>query len=173
MGEDTDFVAALGRPFTAHRLRRLAELFVDGYAAWLPGFGVTAPARSLSTLLLLAEAGPLGVTEMAARLRLTHPLLIRMTATLEAQGLIAFQADERDARRRPASLTAKGRAEAARVKAAVAVIDRAYAELFDEIGADLLEIAARVETAALSEGFEARLDRAAERINQGKDITCA
>lgn len=172
MSVDNDFIAALGRPFTAHRLRRLAELFVDGYAAWLPQFGVTAPARSLSTLLLLDEAGPLGVTELAGWLRLTHPLLIRMTAALEAQGLIIFAPDARDARRRPAKLTAEGMVEVARVKAAVGVLDHAYSELFDEVGADFLDLVARVEAACLREDFKSRLHRAAERIDDGRDVTC-
>ena len=168
MSDDADFIAALGRPFVAHRLRRLSELFVDGYAAWLPAFGVTAPARALSTLLLLDREGPLGVTEIAARLRLSHPLLIRMTGQLAGQGLIAFAADPKDARRRPATLTAKGRAEAERIRAAAAVLDRAYAELFAEIGADLVDLAGRVEAACLRDGFAARLERAAEQINQTK-----
>lgn len=172
MTGDSDFIVALGRPFAAHRLRRLSDLFVDGNAAWLPRFGVEAPARTLSTLLLLDEAGPLGVTELAARLRLSHPLLIRMTEALAERGLIAFAPDPADARRRPVALTEKGRAEVARVRSAIAVLDRAYAELFAEIGADLVDLVGRVEAACLSDGFGSRLERAAEQINQRKDVEC-
>src|SRR5436190_370795 len=64
-----DFVADLGRPFLAHRLRRASEVLLVGYSAWLPKIGVTAPPRSLSMLILLGEQEGLGVTDIAAALR--------------------------------------------------------------------------------------------------------
>lgn len=170
MDRDSDFVARLGRPFIAHRMRRIAELFLDGYSRWLPEAGVTAPARSLSTLLLLGE-GPLGVTELAARLRLSHPLMIRLLASLEQAGFVALSRDSADARRRPASLTRKGLAEVARVRRAIRILDSAYAELFDEIGVDLTSVAARVEDACLRDAFHQRLQRAADRFSQEEERT--
>jgi DNA-binding MarR family transcriptional regulator len=166
-----DFVARLGRPFTAHRLRRLAELFLDGYADWLPELGVTAPARSLSTLLLL-ERGPLGASELATRLRFSHPLMINLLASLERAGFVTLGRDSNDARRRPASLTASGRAEVERVKAAVRILDSAYADLFAEIGADLEAIATRVESACRRETFNQRLRRAAALQPQPEESLC-
>ena len=161
MLDSPDFIAALGRPFTAHRLRRLSELFVDGYEAWLSEVGVSVPARSLSTMLLLESEGPLGVTEIAARLRLSHPLLIRMVKALEALGFVTAAPDEADARRRPIALTEAGRAEAKRVGRAVRILDRAYADLFAAIDTDLIAIAERVEAACAQTPFAARLARAA------------
>jgi DNA-binding MarR family transcriptional regulator len=168
---DEDFVARLGRPFTAHRLRRLVELFLEGYGGWLPEIGVTAPARTMSTLLLL-ETGPLGASEIAARLRFSHPLMINLLASLEKAGFVSLGRDPGDARRRPASLTAKGRSEVERVKQAVRILDSAYAELFAEIGADLEAIATRVEAACRREPFHHRLRRSADRLLCNEEIQC-
>jgi DNA-binding MarR family transcriptional regulator len=161
MDRDTDFVARLGTPFLAHRLRRVANMFVDGYSRWLPAMGVRVPARSLSTMLLLAELGTAGVTELAARLRLTHPFLIKMVAELQAAGFVATGEDEADARRRPVRLTASGHDEVERIRLALDAIESAYREIFAETGVDLVDAVARVEDACLRDPFHRRLERAA------------
>lgn len=173
MNEDSDFITQLGRPFLAHRLRRLAEAFLDGYGRWLPSVGITAPPRALSTLLLLDSYGPLGVTELAARLRLSHPLLIKLTGSLEAQGLTRTAQDPADGRRRLVALTDAGREQAVRVRRAVEILDRAYAEFMTEIGIDLMEGCARAERACLNLSFDRRLERAADEIHQQEETACA
>jgi DNA-binding MarR family transcriptional regulator len=170
---EPDYVTSLGRPFTAHRLRRLAELLVDGYASWLPRFGVTAPARSLSTLILLARQGAQGVTELADKLQLSHPLLIKLVAGLEELGLVTARQDPRDGRRRPILLTPRGEAEAQRVVEAVAVMDAAYEDLFDEVQADLIAVVSAIEAACIREDFSARLARKGREWQLNKDRTCA
>jgi len=169
---DIDFITELGRPFLAHRLRRLAELFVEGYGRWLPDLGVEAPPRTLSTFLLLEREGPLGITEVAARLRLSHPLVIKLVRGLETQGFVEALGDPGDGRRRLVALTVAGHGQAATIARAVRVLDRAYAGLIAEIGVDLVEACSRVEKACLDTSFEERLRRAAE-TNQQKETTCA
>lgn len=172
MDGDADFITQLGRPFLAHRLRRLAETFVDGYGHWLPTLGITAPPRSLSTLLLLEREGPLGVTEIAARLRLSHPLLIKLTRSLEAQGLTCTEQDPDDGRRRWVTLTEAGRGQVTVLRRAIGIIDRAYDDLMQEIGIDMMEGCARAEKACLDLSFERRLERAAD-IDQQGETTCS
>ncbi|HEY0116581.1 MAG TPA: MarR family transcriptional regulator [Allosphingosinicella sp.] len=172
MNSSEDFISRLGRPMVAHRLRRLSELLLDGYARWLPEAGVTAPARSLSTLLLLAEEGPLGVTELAARLRLSHPLMIKLVAALQDAGFVTTNADPGDGRRRPARLTERGRTEARRVGTALAALDRAFADLFQETGVDLFDAVARVELACRRETFTERLQRAAVASPEHEEVQC-
>ncbi len=150
----------------AHRLRRLSEIFVEGYSEWLPSLGVTAPARSLSTLLLLDREGPLGVTEIGARLKLSHPLMIKLVGALEAQGLVAVRTDASDARRRPVALTPAGRGQVKRVKRAIAILDRAYADLGAETGADLIGLVEHIEQACVDLSFGERLRRATHEITQ-------
>src|SRR5438128_2708573 len=146
-----DFVSDLGRPFLAHRFRRLSELLLAGNAPWMLERGIAAPPRSGSTLLLLKRRGPLSITDIAARLRLTHPLIIKLTDRLLELGLVGQEADPRDARRRLISLTAEGLAEAGRLEAATAVIDRAYGELSEEVGVDLLALTEALDAAVARE----------------------
>lgn len=172
MDRDADFVAQLGTAFVAHRLRRLAELFLEGYSRWLPEVGVTAPARSLSTLLLLADAKEAGVTELAARLRLTHPFMIKVVTRLEDEGLVETRADPKDARRRPVRLTARGQQEVDAIRRAMRALGSAYQELFRETGFDLASAVGATEDACLREPFHRRLERAAQAIGDEEEMPC-
>jgi len=169
----TDFVSEFGRPLIAHRLRRLSDSFVDAYADWLPLAGIEAPARSMSTIILLRDEGPLGVTELAARLRLSHPLMIKLVATLEKLGIVEAVPDPGDARRRPVALTATGQAEADRVAAALGAMDRAYARLFADAGIDLLRAVEGIEAALREESFGERLRSIAAADPVEEEMTCA
>ena len=84
---ESDFVQSLGLPFLAHRLRRVSELIVEGSTAAMARHGFESPARSGSTMLLLLANGPTGITEIAYRLRLSHPLIIKLTAALAKAGV--------------------------------------------------------------------------------------
>ena len=163
MSDDADdFVAELGLPLTAHRLRRASELLVDAYARWLGETGPDIPGRALSTMMLLDETGPQGVTQIARRLRLTHPLMIELTRTLEAKGLLAARADPADGRRRLLELTPAGRTAAAAVRQRLSTMEAFYEALFEEIGVDLLDACERLERAARKRPLIDRLREAAE-----------
>jgi DNA-binding MarR family transcriptional regulator len=131
-----DFVESLGLPLFAHRLRRLSESLVEAARRWLPQMGVTAPPKAGSTLLLLAEEGPLSVTEIATRLRLTHPLIIKLTRELVELGLVRIEQDARDGRRRPVSLTPAGRREAALLADVNRRLAIVYGQIFEKAGVD-------------------------------------
>ncbi|MDP8917073.1 MAG: MarR family transcriptional regulator [Pseudomonadota bacterium] len=163
-----DFVSDLGLPFLAHRLRRLSELFVAGAGRWLGEVGVSAPPRSLSTLLLLKQESGLSVTHIAERLRFTHPLIITLLGDLEAQGLVTTRRDPEDGRRRLATLTKAGLLEAQRVEAAAEVIGRAFETLFAEVGADLLDLVSRTEAACEARPFDERLRLAGDQAAQDR-----
>ena len=158
---EPDFIADSGVAFLAHRLRRASDLLVDGAGEWLAETGMTAPPRALSTLLLLKLEGPLAVTQIAERLRVSHPLMIKLLRGLEQQGLVRARRDRADARRRPISLTPKGRREAELAQAATQALAQAYGGLFDEMGLDLLDAVARLERACAERPFAQRLSEAA------------
>jgi DNA-binding MarR family transcriptional regulator len=153
----TDFVESIGLPLFAHRLRRLSEALVEDAGAWLPQAGVTAPPKSASTLLLLAQEGPHTVTEIASRLRLTHPLIIKLTRELERLGLVRVEQDANDGRRRPVSLTAAGRRQAARCADANEQLRRAYREIFEDAGVDGLAAIEAIERVLARRSIGARL----------------
>lgn len=109
----TDFVASLGPGFLAHRLRRASEAILEATTQVLRREGFAGPPRAVSMLLLLREQGPLGITELAYRLQLSHPMVIKLTRALADERLIADAADPRDNRRRLVALTETGRAQTA------------------------------------------------------------
>jgi DNA-binding MarR family transcriptional regulator len=143
----SDFVTALGPAFTAHRLRRLSDAFVESCGAWLAAQGIKAPPRAASTLRLLASEAPLAVTEIAAKLRLSHPFIIRILKELERLGLLEIARDAKDGRRRLVSLTRGGQREAERLERTAGPIAAAYASLFDDAGIDLPSALAALEAA--------------------------
>lgn len=158
---DGDFIRSLGPAFLAHRLRRASETILEGTSAFLGANGSAAPARSVSTLLLLQRDGPAGVTAIAQRLRLSHPLIIKLTSALIAAGYAEQRADPNDNRRRLIALTPQGEAEVARLADLLNVIERTLHVLFDEVGVDLFAAIARFEAATDAVPVGERLARMA------------
>jgi DNA-binding MarR family transcriptional regulator len=155
---EQDFVRSLGLPFLAHRLKRASELILEGTSGPLRRHGFGSPARSGSTLLLLRENGPTGVTEIACRLRLSHPLIIKLTAAMAAAGLVRDESDPGDNRRRLIALTDEGEAEAARLDVFSRAIAQTFAAMFEESGADLFAALERFEQAAEARPIADRLE---------------
>jgi DNA-binding MarR family transcriptional regulator len=158
--DDRDFIQDLGLPFLAHRLRRASELIVEGTAAFLRTEGFAAPARSMSTLLLLKRNGALSITEIAYWLKLSHPLIIKLTKGLADAGYVKQQSDPKDNRRRMISLTAKGAQQADRVEEFTLTLADTFQDLFKDMGTDFFEAVERFEAAAADCSIEHRLLRA-------------
>ncbi|WP_449467363.1 MarR family winged helix-turn-helix transcriptional regulator [Stenotrophomonas humi] len=135
-----DFIQQQGPAFLAHLLRRLADELVQGAADWYPSVGVSAPPRTISTLLALDEHGPLGVTELARLLQQSHPLVIVWIKELTRLSLVKSKDDPTDRRRTLVSLTAKGRNELVRVRKALVTMERASSELLQLAGTDSLQM---------------------------------
>ncbi len=134
-----DYIQSLGLPFLAHRLRRASDLIVESTTEILHRNGFDGPARSVSTLLLLRDNGPMGVTEIGFRLRLSHPMIIKLARALGDAGLVRDEADPNDHRRRLIALTAKGAAQADLAERLSRGIGRTFEAMFAEAGADLFD----------------------------------
>lgn len=154
---ERDFVVGLGPALTAHRLKRLGEDLADQLTGVIAEQGLELPARGGSTLLILDQHGPLGVVEIASRLRLSHPHIIRTTRELARLGLATFKSDPADKRRSNVALTRKGSAAAAKLKSLNPSIERGYRDLFDEIGVDLVDVVDKVTRALARRGIAERV----------------
>jgi MarR family transcriptional regulator, organic hydroperoxide resistance regulator len=143
-GRSEDFIRAQGLPFLAHVLRRISDRMVAEAGAFEAGLGVVAPPRTASTMLLLLTRGPQAVTEIADRLRQSHPLVINWIGQLRALGLVTKSADPKDRRRSLVALTEAGVAEAKRMAALSPLIGAAYAAVLAEAEADLFDALWRV-----------------------------
>jgi len=152
-----DFIEQQGPAFLAHLLRRLADELVNGAGSWYPTAGVTAPPRTISTLLALQDHGPLGVTELATMLRQSHPLVIVWIKELTALSLIASKAHPGDGRKTMIQLTAKGKKEVGKVRDALMAMEKASQVLMDQGGADVWASLWRMEKACRETPFAERL----------------
>ena len=155
-----DFVESLGSALLAHRLRRTSNQVLQSIAEWQVSYGQRPLRRSASTLLLLERRGPLGVMEIASRLKVSHPLIIRIMKDLELEGLCQSSTDAGDARRRYWELTETGRAEATRARGTMKIVEAAVEELFEEIGVDFLEALGAMDRALERRSLAERLDDA-------------
>ena len=155
--DDRDFIEQMGAAFLAHRLKRASEALVDDIGALLVKRGLAIPGRGASTVLLLHRDGPMGITEIAQRLRLSHPLIIRMTNKLVDAELATTSSDPNDMRRSIVALTRKGHDQASRLEACNKDIEREISEVFDEIGLDMLAGLTRLESALRARPISARI----------------
>ncbi|WP_433282478.1 MarR family winged helix-turn-helix transcriptional regulator [Pseudonocardia xinjiangensis] len=92
-------------------LRRTLE------SVWSRGYGDGPVDRyTYPVLVLLAERGPLGLGELAARLGLTKPTMSRHVARLAGATLVATRPDRRDTRAVTVMLTPEGAERVERVR---------------------------------------------------------
>lgn len=161
MSEDQDFIRAAGPAFTAHLLRRLSDELVEAAKHWYEECGIEAPPRTTSTLLALDERGALGVTELAALLSQSHQLVLQWVRRLRELGLVRSTTDRADGRRTIIALTARGRAEVAKLRAALAASEAATVEWLDEAGTRLHEALWALERGARERPFIDRIRKAA------------
>ncbi len=164
MPENMDnFIAQLGLPFLAHMLRRMSDILVAGAGKWESEIGIRAQPRTASTLQLLARNGRQSVTDIAARLRQSHPLVITWIRHLETGGFVRTSPDPSDGRRTFVSLTAEGRREAERMRRASDVIGCVYRELLNEVGVELFDALVALEAACERRSVLERLRAEARR----------
>lgn len=152
-----DFIRAAGAPFLAHRLKRLSDQLVADIASVLETLELTVPATAGSTLLLLSEHDRLGVMEIAERLRVTHPFIVRLVSRLESLELVCVTHDASDLRRKWVTLTAKGTSEASVLKRLNSALERVLGSIATEAGADLLGCVSRFESELETKSLSDRL----------------
>jgi DNA-binding MarR family transcriptional regulator/GNAT superfamily N-acetyltransferase len=144
-----DIIEQLGELALASRLRRLSErLFRDISRVYLD-LDVEFEARWFPLLQALRRRSPQGVTELAATLRLTHPAVNQLAATMGARGLVRGRGDPHDERRRLLELTAAGRRTAVALDPIWEEVRLASRELLGELaekGHDLLAALGELET---------------------------
>lgn len=161
MSEDGDGpIERFAPAFVGLLANRVSDLLVAQGGAYLSERGQPAPPRAMSTLLTL-RAGPRSVTEIASTLGVSHPAVIKIMRDLARRGLVERARDPNDARRKPWRLTGSGETAASETERFIAVAQRAYRRLFEEIGVDLHAALVEMEAALRRTGFDARLREAA------------
>ena len=156
---NTDFIYDLGTLVVDHRLRRIVDRLLAGQAEVYEHERIPFDPRWTSTFLLLEGEGPLGVTEIAGRIRLTHPWVIKLTNAMIEAGLVSQLGDAKDERRRLLQLTPAAKRLAPRLHRIWDALRESKAEVFRQAGYDVLEMLERVEAQLARKSLRERVNR--------------
>jgi retinol-binding protein 3 len=140
-----DYVRELGPLVLDHRFRRMTETLLHTADELYEARGLPFRARWTSTYQLLSSHGPLGITDLADRLHLTHPAIIGITDAMRREGLVADARDRTDARRRMVALTARARELEAELRLLWKALADVQNERFADVGVDIVSVLNTVE----------------------------
>jgi DNA-binding MarR family transcriptional regulator len=143
-----DVVRILGHLALGTRLKRIGDRLQAQTQVILDDAGVPVPASHLPALLALNERGALTIGDLSRALGVTQPGVTRMTATLEALGLVRSGAAEDDGRARVVALTPAGRQLLVRLRRRTfPVVEAAVREACDDDSGRFLAQLAQLEDA--------------------------
>jgi len=114
------------------RLKRLSDRFLADVAQLYKALNIAFEPSWFPIFWLLDEAGTLSVTEIATELEVTHSAISQMVGTLDKRGLLCFQADAADRRRRLVCLTPAGQEMVTEVRPVWRAMTRAMRDLLEE-----------------------------------------
>ncbi len=140
-----DYVRELGVLVLDHRFRRMTETLLRTADELYEARGLPFRARWTSTYQLLFSHGPLGITDLAERLRLTHPAIIGITNAMREEGLVSDARDRHDARRRMIALTARARELDPELRALWKALADVQHERFAAAGVEIVAVLDAVE----------------------------
>ncbi|MGH7693440.1 MAG: S41 family peptidase [Gemmatimonadaceae bacterium] len=146
-----DYVRQLGALVLDHRFRRLTESFLRAGEECYATLDLSFRARWASTYLLLEESGPLGITEIADALKLTHPAVIAITDEMRDAGILSSARDREDARRRAVALTTKGRNLSKKLHELWAAMAQTQRRRFADAGCDIVAVLDAVDESLVSQ----------------------
>ncbi len=153
-----DLIEKLGYLALASRLKRLGERLQQEATEVYAKQDLDFRARWFAVFAALTDRSPLGVSELAATLGLTHTAIAQIGREMEREGLVASAGDPRDRRRRLLALTERGRRAIARLTPCWEEIRATTAELAVESGHDLLAAIAAMEDLLTERPLSARLE---------------
>lgn len=149
----------------AMRVGQLATTLYGQMDRLLVNRGVRLPGYTTSIVQTLYHGGPQSITDLAARLELSHQLASQRVKWLVGRRFATIASGARDRRTRIVSLTAAGRAEAEKLQRFLPELEGAYADLFDELGVDLHDAAVRASAALADRPLQDRFDNPATAMS--------
>lgn len=135
----------LGFLSLATRIKTLGDnMLADGVQIYA-GLAVNFQPRWFSVFYLLQEHQQLPVTEVASRIGLSHPAIIKIIESMEEAGLIESGRNSRDGRKRMITLSAKGEALIPELQPIWKALEEELKELFSQLNIDILGVLDSVE----------------------------
>ncbi len=142
-----DYVRKIGRPFLARRIAQLHDLLTEQGQELLDDAGIDFDARLGSVFFLIASNPRLSVAAVAEELGLSHQLATYRVKKLVKAGLISQVRDPEDRTRSVLQPTGSAKPVVQKIQAVMYRLDQVYAQLFEELGIDLLETMTRARRA--------------------------
>lgn len=142
-----DYVSRIGRPFLARRISQLHDVLAEQGQEVMNEAGMDLDARLGSVFFLIATRPGLSVAELAQELGLSHQLATYRVKKLVETGLVSQERDPDDLTRSVLRPTAKADPMVKQLRAVMRKLDGVYAQLFEELGVDLLDLATRAREA--------------------------
>jgi DNA-binding MarR family transcriptional regulator/GNAT superfamily N-acetyltransferase len=135
----------LGYLALATRIRTLGDtMLADGLQIYA-GLGLKFQPRWFSVFYLLQEHHELPVTEVASRIGLSHPAIIKIIESMEEEGLIESARNSRDGRKRMITLSAKGEALIPQLQPVWKALEEELQQLFADMNIDILGVLENME----------------------------
>ena len=131
----------------AMRVGQLATIIYEQMDESLAAHGVKLPGYTTSIVQTLYHAGPQSISDLAARLQLSHQLASQRVQWLVRKGFAAVASGTEDRRVRIVKLTRAGRVEADKLQRFLPMMETAYGDLFDQIGVNLHDAVVRASAA--------------------------
>lgn len=160
-----DHIPASSPAFVALGLQRLIRTIEDQGDALLRARGIRAPSRLCSVLLTIGADAPCSAAHVARRLDISHQLVTQRIGALAKIGWVRQQPDPNDGRASNWVLTNAGRRNRPRIAEAVMAAERAFVDLYREIGVDLAAQIAQANDALIARSIASRA-RAAEEADE-------
>ncbi len=145
----------------AMRVGQLASTLYEQMDECLTADGMRLPGYATSIVQSLYHGGPQSISDLAQRLQLSHQLASQRVKWLVTAGLANAALGKADRRVRVISLTKLGRAEGRKLQAFLPKLDRAYSDLFTEIGIDLHHAMLRASAALADRPLHTRIGEGA------------
>ncbi|WP_234733032.1 MarR family winged helix-turn-helix transcriptional regulator [Tellurirhabdus bombi] len=133
-----DFIDEMEELGITSRLRRVSDAMSHAANSFYKGTGIDFEARWFSVFYLIASKGPMGVTEIADLLSITHPAVIQVTKELENRNLISSTACVKDCRKRLLAITAEGQERIQQIKPLINAFREVNQQLLNAQSCNLL-----------------------------------
>ncbi len=127
-----DVFNRLGELALGSRLRRLSDQIMQQGLLIYQDRRIDFDPKWFPVFFVLSEEGSLGITEIAQRLGVTHPGVIKIAKELEQKGYLESVQDKEDRRRRVLSISEKGRMLLPELKATWDDIATCFSQLLQQ-----------------------------------------
>ena len=121
-------------------IHRFSTLLYQQQNELLEARNMRLSSRSISTLMLLRRKGSSSVSQIARELSISHQLAAQRLKSLKKRRLIEEGEVGEDRRKTILQLTSRGHKLANEIEELWRDVERAYQDLFQEIGTDLTEL---------------------------------